>query len=75
MLLTTTANLTQKIMKQLTELKGNWSQIKGKLKIKFAVLTDSDLLIINGHQDEMFRRLQLKLGKTKEEVQKLLSEI
>jgi uncharacterized protein YjbJ (UPF0337 family) len=62
-------------MKQLTELKGNWSQIKGKLKIKFAMLTDSDLLIIKGHQDEMFKRLQLKLGKTKEEVQKLLSEI
>ncbi len=62
-------------MKQLTELKGNWSQIKGKLKIKFAILNDSDLLITKGKQEEMFRRLQLKLGKTKEEIQKLLSEI
>ena len=35
-------------MKNLTELKGNWNEIKGKLKQKFAMLTDSDLLFVAG---------------------------
>lgn len=58
-----------------TELKGNWNQTKGKLKQKFAMLTDSDLLLIEGKQDEMLGRLQTKLGKTKEEIHKLISEL
>jgi uncharacterized protein YjbJ (UPF0337 family) len=62
-------------MKKLTELKGNWNQIKGKLKIKFALLTDSDLLMVKGKQEEMFGRLQVKLGKSKEEIKKLISEL
>lgn len=62
-------------MKNLTELRGNWKQTKGKLKQKFAMLTDSDLLIIEGKQDEMLGRLQVKLGKTKEEVYKLIASL
>jgi uncharacterized protein YjbJ (UPF0337 family) len=62
-------------MKNTTELKGNWNEIKGKLKQKFAMLTDSDLLLLEGKQDEMLGRLQVKLGKTKEEIQKLISSI
>lgn len=62
-------------MKNTTELKGNWNEIKGKLKQKFAMLTDSDLLLLEGKQDEMLGRLQVKLGKTKEELQKLISSI
>lgn len=27
-----------------TELKGNWDEQKGKLKQKFAILTDNDLM-------------------------------
>jgi uncharacterized protein YjbJ (UPF0337 family) len=62
-------------MKNLNELKGNWNETKGRLKQKFAILTDNDLLLIEGKQDEMLGRIQLKLGKTKEEVQKLISEL
>ena len=62
-------------MKNLTELKGSWNQTKGKLKQKFALLTDSDLLFIKGKQDEMLGRLQVKLGKTREELNKLISEL
>ena len=58
-----------------TELKGHWNETKGKLKQKFAMLTDSDLLLVEGKQDELFGRLQSKLGKTKEEIQKLISEL
>jgi uncharacterized protein YjbJ (UPF0337 family) len=62
-------------MQNLTELKGNWNETKGKLKQKFAILTDSDVLLIEGKQDEMLGRLQAKLGQTKEEIQKMISEL
>jgi uncharacterized protein YjbJ (UPF0337 family) len=60
-------------MKNITELKGNWNETKGKLKQKFANLTDDDLLLLDGKQDELLGRLQIKLGKTKEELNKIIS--
>jgi uncharacterized protein YjbJ (UPF0337 family) len=57
------------------EVKGNWNEQKGKLKQKFAVLTDNDLLFEEGKQDEMYGRLQIKLGKTKEELHKIMGEL
>jgi uncharacterized protein YjbJ (UPF0337 family) len=51
-----------------TELKGNWNVIKGKLKQQYASLTDNDLIYVDGAEDELFGRLQQKLGKTKEEI-------
>ena len=56
-------------------MEGNWNETKGKLKQKFAMLTDSDVLLIEGKQDEMLGRLQIKLGKTKEEIQKLIASL
>ncbi len=58
-----------------TGLQGNWEEIKGKLKQKFAILTDNDVLLIEGKKEEMLGRLQIKLGKTKEELQKIISEL
>jgi uncharacterized protein YjbJ (UPF0337 family) len=58
-----------------TELKGNWDEQKGKLKQKFATLTDNDLLFAEGKKDEMFGRLQIKLGKSKEELHKIISDL
>jgi uncharacterized protein YjbJ (UPF0337 family) len=57
------------------ELKGNWNEQKGKLKQKFAILTDNDLLFADGKKDEMIGRLQIKLGKSKEELEKLIAAI
>jgi uncharacterized protein YjbJ (UPF0337 family) len=62
-------------MKNSTEIEGNWNEIKGKLKQKFAMLTDSDLLMYEGKKDELLGRLQVKLGKTKEEISRLISEL
>lgn len=56
-----------------TEFKGNWNEQKGKLKQKFAILTDNDLMFTEGKKDEMFGRLQKKLGKTKEELRNIIS--
>ena len=58
-----------------TELKGDWEQQKGKLKQKFATLTDNDLLFSEGKKEEMLGRLQAKLDKTKEELHKIISTI
>jgi len=62
-------------MKNLTELNGNWKETKGKLKQQFAMLTDDDLLLVEGKQDELLGRLKAKLGKTKEEVRKLIYDL
>lgn len=57
------------------EIKGNWNEQKGKLKQKFAVLTDNDLMYEEGEKDEMLGKLQKKLGKTKEEFEKIIAEL
>jgi len=56
-------------------LKGNWNEIAGKLKQQFADLTDDDLLFKEGKEEELMGRLQQKLGKTKEELRKLIAKI
>jgi uncharacterized protein YjbJ (UPF0337 family) len=58
-----------------TEIKGNWNATKGKLKKKFAELTDNDLLFADGMKDVMIGRLQIKLGKTREELQKIIAAL
>jgi uncharacterized protein YjbJ (UPF0337 family) len=55
------------------ELKGNWNEQKGKLKKKFALLTDNDLMFEEGKKEEMFGKLQIKLGKSKEELEKIIA--
>jgi uncharacterized protein YjbJ (UPF0337 family) len=62
-------------MKNSTELKGNWNELKGKLKQQFAQLTDNDLLFAEGKKEELIGRLQIKLGKTKEEINKIISSL
>jgi uncharacterized protein YjbJ (UPF0337 family) len=56
-----------------TEAKGNWNEQKGKLKQKFATLTDNDLMFAEGKKEEMLGKLQIKLGKTKEELHTILA--
>jgi uncharacterized protein YjbJ (UPF0337 family) len=58
-----------------TELKGNWNELKGKLKKSYADLTDDDLLYEEGREDELYGRLQQRLGKSKEEIKKLFKEL
>ena len=56
-------------------IKGNWNEIAGKLKQQYANLTDDDLLFKEGKEEEVLGRLQQKLGKTKEELRKLIAKI
>ena len=56
-----------------TEVKGNWNEQKGKLKQQYANLTDDDLMFAEGKKDEMLGKLQIKLGKTREELRKVMT--
>ena len=58
-----------------TEIKGNWNEFKGKMKQQFADLTDDDLLFEEGKEDELYGRIQQKVGKTKDEVKKMIAEL
>lgn len=55
------------------EIKGSWEQLKGKLKQKYAELTDDDLMYEEGQEQEMWGKLQQKLGKTMKEIKSLLN--
>jgi uncharacterized protein YjbJ (UPF0337 family) len=57
------------------KLKGNWNEVAGKLKQQYANLTDDDLLFKEGKEEELLGRLQAKVGKTKEELRKIISKL
>ena len=58
-----------------TIITGKWEEQKGKLKQKFASLKDDDLLFAEGKKEEMIGNLQIKLVKTKEELQKFIADL
>lgn len=45
------------------KLKGNWNVAKGKIKQKYADMTDDDLKYEDGKEDELLGKLQKKTGK------------
>ena len=53
--------------------KGSWNEDKAKLKQRFAAITDNDLLFEAGKKEEMFEKIRIKLGKTKEEFRKIIA--
>ncbi|OYD42303.1 CsbD family protein [Sphingobacterium cellulitidis] len=57
------------------DLKGKWNILKGKVKQKYADLTDDDLLYVEGKEDELYGKLQEKTGKTRDEVKSWLKDL
>ena len=57
------------------QCKGEWNELKGKLKQKYAQLTDDDLMYVKGKEDELLGRLQKKLGKKQDEIRKLIADL
>ena len=57
------------------QLKGNWNEIKGKLKQKYGQLTDQDLVFAEGKEDELLGRLEKRLGKSKDELRRELADM
>ena len=62
-------------MEAKTLIKGNWNELKGKLKQQYSKLTDDDLLYQEGREDELIGRLQKSLGKTKDEVRSIIDSL
>jgi uncharacterized protein YjbJ (UPF0337 family) len=56
------------------KIKGAWNEVKGKLKQKYGELTDDDLVFTEGKEDELYGRLQQRLGKTKDQIRKEIEE-
>ena len=57
------------------EIKGNWNEVKGKLKQKYGQLTDDDLVFAEGKDDELLGRLQKRLGQSKEDLRKTIEQL
>jgi len=50
------------------QFKGNWNEVKGKLKQKYGQLTDDDLTFTEGKDEELLGRLEKRLGRSKDEL-------
>lgn len=57
------------------KLKGNWNQMKGKIKQQYGELTEDDLTYTEGKEDELIGRIQKKTGKTKSEVKNFIDSL
>lgn len=55
--------------------RGAWIEQKGKLKQRYAWLTDNDLIFEEGKEEEMLGRIQIKLGKTKEQLHDIIASL
>jgi uncharacterized protein YjbJ (UPF0337 family) len=62
-------------MKNSTELASNWDTIKEKLRQQFSALTEEDLMMHDGNQDELLDKLEAKLGMPKEEIYEMIGQI
>lgn len=62
-------------METKTLIKGNWNVLKGKLKQKYAKLTDDDLLFVEGKENELLGRLEKKLGIAKDEIRSIIEKL
>lgn len=67
-----TPALADLLMNKL-QFKGEWHELKGKLRQKFAELTDDDVDYAEGQEEELLGHLQKKLGKTQEELAQLVN--
>jgi len=57
------------------KIKGNWNELKGKLKQQYGTLTDNDLAYKEGQEDELYGKLQQRLGKTKDQVHEMIQKL
>lgn len=56
-------------------IRGNWNELKGKIKEEYGELTDNDLAYQEGQEDQLLGRLQQKTGKTKQEIKNWIDSL
>lgn len=57
------------------QFKGRYTVIKGKMKEKYGILTDDDLIYEEGREDQFIGRIEKKTGDTKEKIKELIESI
>lgn len=57
------------------QIRGNWNQVKGDMKVRWGKLTDDDLTRIDGERDKLVGRLQELYGISKEEAEEQVDKM
>ncbi|MCP9830716.1 CsbD family protein [Synechococcus sp. HJ21-Hayes] len=57
------------------QFKGKWHELKGKLRQRFADLTDNDVNYAEGQEEEFLGHLQKRLGKSQQEISEMLNTL
>lgn len=56
-------------------INGNWDELVGKLKQQYSTLTDDDLILIEGKEDDLVWRLKKKLRMSREQVRAIIASL
>jgi uncharacterized protein YjbJ (UPF0337 family) len=67
-------HIQEEIAMNWDRVEGNWKQVTGKAKEKWGKLTDDDLTVINGKQDQLVGRVQERYGIAKDEAERQVKE-
>jgi hypothetical protein len=57
------------------DIRSRWSEARARLKQRYDMLTDDDLILYLGREGDLIGRLQIKLGKTKADIIKIIGEV
>ncbi len=56
------------------QVEGQWKQLKGTVKSKWAKLTDDDVSLLDGKKDSLLGRIQERYGVAKDEAERQIDE-
>jgi len=56
------------------QIAGEWGQVKGQVKSKWAKFTDDDLKVLGGKKDELVGKIQERYGILKDEAERQVDE-
>ncbi|MEX2307019.1 MAG: CsbD family protein [Pirellulales bacterium] len=57
------------------QIKGNWNQLKGKIKQRWGQLTDDELQEVEGNFDQLVGLIQQKTGEARQQVERAINEL
>jgi uncharacterized protein YjbJ (UPF0337 family) len=57
------------------EMRGDWNQVKGKVKQNWGQLTDDELSEVEGNIDGLIGLVQQKTGQAREHIERILHDI
>jgi hypothetical protein len=58
----------------LMDIRTRWNEVKSRLKNRYEILTDEDLNLNLGKENDLIQRLQRKLGKSRAEIFRMIGE-